>query len=76
MPKGGRVGWKQFEKFLLKIGCEFKGQEGSHRKYKKPGLARPIIIPCDDELPKFIILNNLRTLGGSKKMYLEIIGRL
>ncbi len=72
----GRVGWKRFEKFLLKIGCEFKGQEGSHRKYKKPGLARPIIIPCDDDLPNFIVMNNLRTLGVSKKVYLEIIARL
>jgi predicted RNA binding protein YcfA (HicA-like mRNA interferase family) len=76
MAKAGRVGWKQFEKFLLKVGCEFKGQEGSHRKYKKQGLLRPIIIPCDDELPNFIILNNLRTLGIPKKVYLEIITRL
>jgi predicted RNA binding protein YcfA (HicA-like mRNA interferase family) len=76
MPKAGKVGWRQFEKFLLKVGCEFKGQEGSHRKYKKPGLLRPIIIPYDDELPSFIILNNLRTLGITKKVYLEMINRL
>jgi predicted RNA binding protein YcfA (HicA-like mRNA interferase family) len=76
MAKSGRVGWKKFEKFLLKVGCEFKDQEGSHRKYKKEGLLRPIIIPCDDELPNFIILNNLRTLGISKKVYLEMIARL
>jgi len=72
----GPVSWRQFEKFLLKIGCEFKGQEGSHRKYKKPGLLRPIIIPCDDELPPFIIANNLRTLGIPKKVYLETMARL
>lgn len=76
MPKAGRVGWRKFEKFLLKVGCEFKGQEGSHRKYKKPGLPRPIIVPCEDELPSFIILNNLRTLGIPKKVYLEMISRL
>ena len=35
MDKVGKVSWKRFEKFLLAIGCEFKGQEGSHRKYKK-----------------------------------------
>ncbi|MBL6938272.1 MAG: type II toxin-antitoxin system HicA family toxin [Alphaproteobacteria bacterium] len=58
------------------MGCEFKGQEGSHRKYKKEGLLRPIIIPCDDELPAFIVANNLRTLGISKKVFLDIINRL
>lgn len=76
MDKAGKVGWRRFEKFLLKIGCEFEGQVGSHRKYKKLGLVRPIIIPCDDELPPFIISSNLRTLGISKKVYLEIINRL
>lgn len=76
MGQLGGVSWKRFEKFLLKIGCEFKGQTGSHRKYKKSGLDRPIIIPCDDELPAFIISNNLRTLGIPKKIYLEMISRL
>jgi predicted RNA binding protein YcfA (HicA-like mRNA interferase family) len=76
MAKAGKVGWRRFEKFLLKVGCEFKGQTGSHRRYKKSGLLRAIIIPCDDELPQFIILNNLRTLGISKKIYLEMIARL
>ena len=73
MNKVGKVGWKRFEKFLLAVGCEFKGQEGSHRKYKKPGLPRPIIIPCDDELSRFIISNNLRTLGISQERFAEIV---
>jgi predicted RNA binding protein YcfA (HicA-like mRNA interferase family) len=76
MDKVGRIGWKRFEKFLLKVGCEFKGQEGSHRKYKKEGLARPIIIPVTDDLAAFIILNNLRTLGITKKVFVEMIRRL
>ena len=76
MDKVGKVGWKRFEKFLFKIGCEFKGQTGSHRKYKKPDIQRPIIVPCDDNLPQFIILNNLRTLGIPKRVYAEMIKRL
>ena len=76
MVKAGKVSRQRFEKFLLKVGCEFKGQKGSHRRYKKPNLLRPIIIPCDDELPQFIISNNLRTLGIPKKVYLEMIKRL
>lgn len=76
MEKVGRIGWKRFEKFLIKVGCEFKGQEGSHRKYKKEGLLRPIIIPVIDDLPTFVILNNLRTLGIPKKVFIEMISRL
>jgi len=76
MDKVGKVSWKRFEKFLVAVGCEFKGQEGSHRKYKKPGLLRPIIISCDDELPQFIISNNLRTLGISKEQFADSMKNL
>ncbi|MFH1178557.1 MAG: type II toxin-antitoxin system HicA family toxin [bacterium] len=76
MSRVGKVNWKRFEKFLLAVGCEFKGQEGSHRKYRKPDLLRPIIIPCDSELPQFIILNNLRTLGISQEQFAEIMKKL
>jgi predicted RNA binding protein YcfA (HicA-like mRNA interferase family) len=76
MSRVGKVSWKRFEKFLLAIGCEFKSQEGSHRKYRKHGLLRPIIIPCDSELPQFIISNNLRTLGISQEQFAEIIKNL
>ncbi len=76
MDSIGRVDWKRFERFLFRIGCEFKGQTGSHRKCKKAGLLRPVIVPCDDDLPDFIIQNNLRTLGVPKKVYLEMIKRL
>lgn len=76
MDKVGKVSWKRFEKFLLAVGCEFKSQEGSHRKYRKPGLLRPIIVPCDAQLPQFIISNNLRTLGISREQFAEIIARM
>ena len=67
----GRVHWKKFEAFLLSIGCEFVSEEGDHRKYRKAGVLRPIIIPQEKELPQFIILNNLRTLGISREEYLK-----
>ena len=73
MDKVGKVSWQRFEKFLFAIGCEFRGETGDHRKYKKPGLLRPIIIPRDKQLPQFIIMNNLRTLGMTKEEYAEII---
>jgi predicted RNA binding protein YcfA (HicA-like mRNA interferase family) len=73
MDKIGKVSWQRFEKFLLAIGCEFKRETGDHRVYKKPGLLRPVIIPRERDLPTFIILNNLRTLGISKEEFAETI---
>ena len=72
MVKIGTIHWKKFEKFLLLVGCQFVSEEGDHRKYYKKGILRPIIIPRK-ELPIFIILNNLRTLGITRNEYLEII---
>lgn len=74
--KLGRIHWKKFEKFLLSIGCEFVSEEGDHRKYRKQGLLRPIIIPREKELPQFLILNNLRTLEITREEYLNKINKL
>lgn len=72
----GRVHWKKFEKFLLHVGCRFISEEGDHRKYYRPGIVRPIIIPREKELPQFIILNCLRTLGISRDEYLRVMTNL
>ena len=74
--KLARIHWKKFEKFLLAVGCEFVSEEGDHRKYHKPGILRPVIIPREKSIPQFIILNNLRTLGVSREEYLEKIAKL
>ncbi len=69
------IHWKEFEKFLIKVGCEFKREKGDHRIYWKKGLKRPLVIPRDTSLPAFIILNNLRILGISRDEYLKIINK-
>ncbi len=71
----GVVDWKMFEKFLLVQGCVFKRIKGDHRVYTKPGLKRSLIVPQYDPLPPFIILNNLRVLGVTKKKLLQFLGR-
>ena len=73
MDDVGKVSSKRFEKFLLKIGCQYKGQESRHIKYKKPGVLRPVIVPKTKELPDFIIMSNLRTLGVSRDEFVKII---
>jgi predicted RNA binding protein YcfA (HicA-like mRNA interferase family) len=73
MKGAGEVSWRKFERFILSRGCQFKKTTGDHNKYKKTGLARPIIIPRYKALPDFIITNNLKLLGISKEEFLEEI---
>jgi predicted RNA binding protein YcfA (HicA-like mRNA interferase family) len=73
MPRIQSIHWKEFEKFLFKMGCEFKREKGDHRIYWKAGIKRPIVIPRDTALPAFIILNNLKVLNVTRKEYLKII---
>jgi predicted RNA binding protein YcfA (HicA-like mRNA interferase family) len=70
------VHWKEFEKFLIKVGCEFKREKGDHRVYWKKGIKRPIVIPRDTSLPVFIILNNLRVLNVSRDEYMKIVDEI
>jgi hypothetical protein len=53
-----------------------KRQEASHRVYWKEGLSRPIILQAKGNVPVFIILNNLRTLGMRRDEYLVVLERL
>ena len=69
------IHWKEFEKFLIKVGCKFKRERGDHRIYWKVGIKRPLVIPRDTSLPAFIILNNLKVLGVSREEYLKIISQ-
>jgi len=70
------ISWKDFEKFLLFLGCKFKHQKGSHRIYTRSGLKRPLVVPIYGEIPMFVIRNNLRILGMTSEEYLEILKQL
>lgn len=73
MSSINQISWKQFEKYLFSIGCNFKREKGDHRVYWKSGLNRPLIVPRERVLPVFIILNNLRILGVSKEDFLKAL---
>ena len=70
------ISWKDFEKFILFLGCKFKHQKGSDRVYTRSGLKRPLVVPVYDEIPMFVIRNNLRILGLTTEEYLEILKQL
>jgi predicted RNA binding protein YcfA (HicA-like mRNA interferase family) len=73
MPRITPVHWKRLEKVFLAAGFTFVRQEGSHRSYAKPGVSRPVVIPTYDEVPVFIIRNNLRSAGMSRDEYLRLL---
>ncbi|MCX6810046.1 MAG: type II toxin-antitoxin system HicA family toxin [Candidatus Berkelbacteria bacterium] len=76
MPKVTAIKWKEFEKFLLFVECEFVRQKGSHRIYERAGLKRPIVLPTYRSLPVFVIKNNLRILEISVEKYTEILKKI
>jgi predicted RNA binding protein YcfA (HicA-like mRNA interferase family) len=49
---------------------------GDHFVYIKAGFKRPIVIPKWDEVPVFIIQNNLRTAGMTRDRYFELLSRI
>ena len=69
------IHYREFEKFLLHVGCVFIRQKGDHMIYKKLGARRPLVV-CRRELSLIEIMSNLRTLRIATKTYLEIIENL
>ena len=73
MPRITPVHWKVLEKVFLAAGFRFARQEGSHRAYVKPDIARPLIIPAYTEVPVAIIRNNLKTAGITRDEYFRLL---
>jgi predicted RNA binding protein YcfA (HicA-like mRNA interferase family) len=57
-------------------GCKFDRTKGDHCIYKKEGLKRPVIFPMINNIPVFIILNNLKTLGISREGYFTLLEKI
>lgn len=55
---------KDFVKYVESKGFEFKSQKGSHARYSKKGIQRPVIIPTNKkELAFFVVTNSLKIMG-------------
>ena len=65
----------QFESFLELVLCtDISHKGGHHQKWTRSDLNRPIIFQKTiDPVPEFIIQNNLRILGYSKKNFFDIL---
>lgn len=66
-------GWRESVAAFEKAGFRIDRIKGDHIAMVKEGRPRPVIIPKKKELPAFIIANNIRTAGISKKAYREYL---
>ncbi|MBI5970931.1 MAG: type II toxin-antitoxin system HicA family toxin [Deltaproteobacteria bacterium] len=73
MPRVTPVPASKLRKVFEKAGFECVRIEGDHFVYTKKGIPRPVVIPNWDELPVFIIKNNLRTAGISREEYFSLL---
>ena len=73
MPKITPISATRLRKLFEKAGFHCVRIEGDHFVYTKRGLQRPVVIPNWNELPVFIIKNNLRTANISRDEYFELL---
>lgn len=71
MPRIPTVKRKDFEKYLISLGCVYKRQKGSHIVYTKRGLSRPIIIVAEKELSFRVVRSCLKTLGITPEEFMD-----
>jgi predicted RNA binding protein YcfA (HicA-like mRNA interferase family) len=76
VPRLTPLPWKSLEKVFLAAGFRFARQQGSHRSYVKPGIARPVVIPTYDQVPVAIIRNNLKTAGISREEFFRLLDEI
>ncbi|OGJ51861.1 hypothetical protein A2335_01815 [Candidatus Peregrinibacteria bacterium RIFOXYB2_FULL_32_7] len=67
------ISYKLFIKFLEMQGFTFSRQKGDHLIYVKDRILRPLVIPMYDQLPVFIIKNNLRSACIDREEYLKFL---
>ena len=73
MPNIAPVSYQTLVRVFEKDGFQFQRQRGDHLIYTKPGIPRPVVIPMYDQIPVFIIRNNLRTARMSRERYFELL---
>ena len=75
MPKFSPVSYKRLVTVFEAEGFTHVRTEGDHMVFTKPGVIRPVVIPKYQEVPVFIIKNNLRTAGISRDRYFLLLNQ-
>jgi len=73
MPKIVAIPAWKLKRIFEQAGFRCVRIEGDHFVFVKPGIARPVVIPDWNEVPVFIIKNNIRTAGISREEYFSLL---
>jgi predicted RNA binding protein YcfA (HicA-like mRNA interferase family) len=76
MPRITPVSYKKLCKIFELEGFKLLRQKGDHLVYIKKGILRPVVIPRHENIPVFIIENNLRDGRISRERYLELLEKV
>ena len=73
MSKIAPISYKKLGKVFESEGFRLLRQKGDHLVYIKKGILRPVVIPRHENIPVFIIKNNLKDGRISRERYLELL---
>jgi len=60
-------------KIFEAAGCQYVRTQGDHLVYSYPGALRPVVIPKHQEVPAFIIKNNMKVIGMTRDQYFQFL---
>jgi predicted RNA binding protein YcfA (HicA-like mRNA interferase family) len=75
MPALRPVSFSKLVRVFELDGWTHHRTSGDHLVLVKAGYKRPVVIPKWDEVPIFIIQNNLRTAGMSRERYVDLLAQ-
>lgn len=75
MPRLAPQHYKKLARVFEKCGFIFDRTEGDHLIYVKAGKKRPVVIPMYDDVPVFIILNNIRSAEITRTEFLRLLNQ-
>lgn len=74
MGKYSNISVARYRRILIALGLVYIRTKGGHEIWNKKGLLRNVVFQNHEEpVPEDIILNNLRTIGITKKDFDEIL---
>ncbi|KPL01370.1 MAG: hypothetical protein AMJ91_00405 [candidate division Zixibacteria bacterium SM23_73_3] len=76
MPKITPISYKKLCRVFELEGFKLIRQKGDHLVYVKRGIPRPVVIPKYQNIPVFVIKNNLRTARISRERYVELLEQI
>jgi predicted RNA binding protein YcfA (HicA-like mRNA interferase family) len=75
MPKIVPIHYERLCRVFELDGFSLVRVKGDHF-ITKPGILRPVVISKDDQVPVFVITNNLRTAKLSRDRYFDLLAQL